>query len=33
MFVGNQESIHTLTKYVDMFFAGDPKAPHFLIVS
>lgn len=33
MFVGNQESIQTLTRYIDMFFAGDPKAPHFLIVS
>lgn len=33
MFVGNQESIQTLTKYIDMFFAGDPKAPHFLIVT
>jgi replication-associated recombination protein RarA len=33
MFVGNEESIKTLTKYIDMFFAGDPKAPHFLIVA
>ncbi|EKD25544.1 MAG: hypothetical protein ACD_80C00027G0013 [uncultured bacterium (gcode 4)] len=33
MFVGNQESIQTLTRYIDMFFAGDPKAPHFLIVA
>lgn len=33
MLVGNQESIQTLTKYVDMFFAGDPKAPHFLIIA
>lgn len=33
MFVGNEESIQTLTKYIDMFFAGDPKAPHFLIIA
>jgi replication-associated recombination protein RarA len=33
MFIGNQESIQTLTRYIDMFFAGDPKAPHFLIIS
>lgn len=33
MFVGNQESIQTLTRYIDMFFAGDPKAPHFLIIA
>lgn len=33
MFVGNQESIKTLKKYIDMFFAGDPKSPHFLIVA
>ena len=33
MFVGNQESIQTLKKYIDMFFAGDPKSPHFLIVA
>ncbi len=33
MFIGNKESIQTLTKYIDMFFAGNPKAPHFLIVS
>lgn len=33
MFVGNQESIQTLTRYIDMFFAEDPKAPHFLIVA
>lgn len=33
MFVGNKESIQTLTRYIDMFFAGDPKAPHFLIVA
>ncbi|MFA7298818.1 MAG: AAA family ATPase [Candidatus Absconditabacterales bacterium] len=33
MFVGNQENIKTLTKYIDMFFADDPKAPHFLIIA
>lgn len=33
MFVGNKESIQTLTRYIDMFFAGDSKAPHFLIIS
>jgi replication-associated recombination protein RarA len=33
MFIGNQKSRETLTKYLDMFFAGDIKAPHFLIVS
>lgn len=33
MFVGNQENIQTLTRYLDMFFAGDPKAPHFLIIA
>lgn len=33
MFVGNQESIQTLKKYIDMFFAGDPKSPHFLVVA
>lgn len=33
MFVGNQESIQTLTRYIDMFFAEDPKAPHFLIIA
>ncbi len=33
MFVGNKENIQTLTKYIDMFFAGDTKAPHFLIIA
>jgi DNA polymerase III delta prime subunit len=33
MFIGNQENIKTLTKYLDMFFAGDTKAPHFLIIA
>lgn len=33
MFVGNQEGRETLTRYIDMFFAGDPKAPHFLIIA
>lgn len=33
MIIGNEENRQTLTKYIDMFFAGDPKAPHFLIVS
>lgn len=33
MFVGNQENIQTLTKYIDMFFAGESKAPHFLIIA
>lgn len=33
MLVGNKENIQTLTRYMDMFFAGDAKAPHFLIVS
>jgi len=33
MFVGNQESIQTLTRYIDMFFAENAKAPHFLIVA
>ena len=33
MYIGNQESIQTLTSYIDMFFSGDPKAPHFLIIS
>ena len=33
MVVGNKESIETLTRYIDMFFAGDPKAPHFLIIA
>ncbi|MEI8008742.1 MAG: AAA family ATPase [bacterium] len=33
MYIGNQESIQTLTSYIDMFFSGDSKAPHFLIIS
>lgn len=33
MIVGNKANIETLKKYIDMFFADDPKAPHFLIVS
>lgn len=33
MLVGNTNNIHTLKRYVDMFFADDPKAPHFLIIS
>jgi DNA polymerase III delta prime subunit len=33
MIVGNQENRETLKKYIDMVFAGDPKAPHFIIVS
>ncbi|MEI6672848.1 MAG: hypothetical protein WCL02_06025 [bacterium] len=33
MIIGNEENRQTLTKYIDMFFAGDPKAPHFLIIS
>jgi len=33
MIVGNTENIQTLRKYIDMVFAGDPKAPHFIIVS
>ena len=33
MFIGNQENILTLTRYIDMFFAGDPKTPHFLIIT
>lgn len=33
MIVWNQENIQTLTRYIDMFFAGDPKAPHFIIIA
>ena len=33
MIVGNTENIQTLRRYIDMFFTGDPKAPHFLIVA
>jgi len=33
MIIGNKENIETLKKYIDMVFAGDPKAPHFIIVS
>jgi len=33
MIIGNQENIQTLKKYIDMVFAGDAKAPHFIIVS
>lgn len=33
MIVGNQENRETLKKYIDMVFAGDSKAPHFIIVS
>lgn len=33
MFIGNEKNIQTLTKYIDMFFWNDPKAPHFIIVA
>lgn len=33
MIIGNEENIQTLKKYIDMVFAGDEKAPHFIIVS
>ena len=33
MIVGNTKNIQTLQKYIDMVFSGDPKAPHFIIVS
>lgn len=33
MIVGNSQNIETLKKYIDMVFAGDAKAPHFIIVS
>ncbi len=33
MFIGNTENIQTLKRYLDMFFSGDPKAPHFLIIA
>jgi AAA+ ATPase superfamily predicted ATPase len=33
MIIGNKENIETLKRYIDMVFAGDPKAPHFIIVS
>jgi hypothetical protein len=33
MIVGNQDSRETLKKYIDMVFAGDAKAPHFIIVA
>lgn len=33
MFIGNKESIETMTRYIDMFFEEDTKAPHFLIIA
>ncbi len=33
MLVGNAENRQTLKTYIDMVFAGDPKAPHFIIIS
>lgn len=33
MIIGNQDNRETLKRYIDMVFSGDPKAPHFLIVS
>jgi len=33
MIIGNEDSRETITRYIDMFFAEDPKAPHFLIVA
>lgn len=33
MIIGNTENIQTLKIYMDMIFTGDPKAPHFIIVS
>ncbi len=33
MIIGNKENIETLTRYIDMFFSGDSKAPHFIIVA
>lgn len=33
MIVGNQDNRETLKKYIDMVFAENAKAPHFIIVS